>query len=89
MGTDVSHVCREADALYVLLTDKPLQKLEGSAESASPISVSEPLSKGKATKISDIMTSGEKKLFDDSEDRVIVTKRDPESAVRSHCITVS
>ena len=86
MGTDVSHVCREADALYVLLTDKPLQKLEGSAD---PISVSEPLSKGKATKISDIMTSGEKKLFDDSEDSVIVTKRDPESAVRSHCITVS
>ena len=32
-------------------------------------------------KISDILSAVEKRMYDDSEDGVIVTKRDPESAV--------
>eukprot|EP01035_Chromulina_nebulosa_P028896 gene28896-38217_t len=75
-----SNAVMEADALYVLLTDKPLQKPQESVEGESSSTSSLPQLQGKASKILDIMTSAEKKLFDDSEDRVIVTKRDPESA---------
>ena len=71
----------------MLLTDKPLQKPQESVEGESSSTGSLPQLQGKASKILDVMTSAEKKLFDDSEDRVIVTKRDPESAVRIHRIT--
>lgn len=65
----------------MLLTDKPLQKNQEGVGSSSSPPASPPLLQGRASKILDVMTSAEKKLFDDSEDRVIVTKRDPESAV--------
>lgn len=72
--------------MYVIMSSDPCNPQE-SVEGESSSTASLPQLQGKASKILDVMTSAEKKLFDDSEDRVIVTKRDPESAVRIHRIT--
>mmetsp|Transcript_28210 Transcript_28210/g.40169 ORF Transcript_28210/g.40169 Transcript_28210/m.40169 type:complete len:928 (+) Transcript_28210:19-2802(+) len=63
----------EADTLYVLLSEQSSKPVP----SAGSVVREE---KQAVLKISDILTAVEKRMFDDSEDGVIVTKRDPESA---------
>ena len=78
---DYIGIQREADSLYVLLTDKPSERTDQDGSlSSSEITAT---FQDNSARISDILTDSEKRLFDDSNDKVIVSKRDPESAVAS------